>query len=70
MAARLLWGASAAAIFASLPLQSASARDSDAAAASADQPQAAQDAAPVPQSTSAADKAVSNRRLLPNTGAG
>lgn len=53
MAAKLLWGVSAAAIFASLPLQSASARDGSGGSSSADQPQQAQskDAAPVPQST-------------------
>ncbi|MGZ3270310.1 MAG: TonB-dependent receptor [Croceibacterium sp.] len=57
MAARLLWGVSAAAIFASLPLQSASALDASGAASSADQPTQAQsqDAAPVSQSTPAAN---------------
>jgi iron complex outermembrane receptor protein len=48
MTARLLWGVSAAAIFASLPLQAASARDEGAAATSAEQQE---QEAPVPQST-------------------
>jgi iron complex outermembrane receptor protein len=47
MTARLLWGVSAAAIFASLPLQAASARDDGAAAASAEQ---LEQEGPAPQS--------------------
>ena len=52
MAARLLLSVSAVAIFASLPLQAAAAREAGATpVADQSQPAPAQDAAPVPQST-------------------